>query len=177
MNAVLRATRALPTRPVQSDDDERLPRMFDRLSRETVLFRFFSPITRLSGSAVRRLVDVDHEHRDALVALDGDEIVGVVRYDEVDAHVAEIAVTVEDAWQHQGIGEQLTRELAELARGRGYAVFVARIMPSNRAALGLVRKLVPDAQVRFGGGEYEARLPLAATRASARVGTVDVPVA
>jgi hypothetical protein len=37
---------------------------------------------------------------------------------------------------------------------------------------------VPDAQVRFDGGEYVARLPLlGATTVSARVGAVDVPVA
>ena len=29
-----------------------------------------------------------------------------------------------------------------------------------RAALGLVRKLVPDATVRWSGGEYEAAIPL-----------------
>jgi ribosomal protein S18 acetylase RimI-like enzyme len=175
MNAVVRSTR-----PVQTDDDARLLRMFDRLSRQSILYRFFSPITRLSTSALRRLVDVDHDRRDAIVALDGDDIVGIARYDEIDERVAEIAITVEDAWQRQGIGEQLARELAELARRRGYEVFVARIMPSNRAALGLVRKVVPDAQVRFGGGEYEARLPLVApgpANRSAGVGAVDVPVA
>jgi ribosomal protein S18 acetylase RimI-like enzyme len=173
MNGLVRSTR-----PVQPDDDVRLLRMFDRLSRETVLFRFFSPITRLSSSAVRRLADVDHDRRDAVVMVDGDEVIAVARYDEIGERVAEIAITVEDAWQRQGIGEQLTRQLAELARGRGYDELVARIMPSNRAALGLVRKVVPGAQVRFHGGEYEARLPLApAATASARIGAVDVPVA
>jgi GNAT superfamily N-acetyltransferase len=173
MNAVVRSTRT-----VRPDDDVRLRRMFDRLSRETILFRFFSPITRLSTSALRRLVDVDHDRRDAIVMVEGDEVIAVARYDEVEPRVAEIAITVEDAWQRQGIGEQLIRELAELARGRDYEVFLARIMPSNRASLGVVRKVVPDAQVRFDGGEYVARLPLVgATTVSARVGAVDVPVA
>jgi hypothetical protein len=34
------------------------------------------------------------------------------------------------------------------------------MLPDNRAALGLVRKLVPDATVRWSGGEYEAAIPL-----------------
>jgi len=33
------------------------------------------------------------------------------------------------------------------------------MMPENRAALELVHKLDPDVDVRFAGGEYEARLP------------------
>ena len=49
----------------------------------------------------------------------------------------------------------------ELATGRGYDTFVATMLPDNRAALGLVHKLVPDATVRWAGGEYEASLPLA----------------
>ena len=67
---------------------------------------------------------------------------------------------MEDVWQHRGLGKRLARRLAELAPGRGYATFVATMLPDNRAALGLVRKLVPDATVRWAGGEYEAALPL-----------------
>ena len=65
------------------------------------------------------LTSVDHGRRDALVALDGDEIVAVARYDGTrrTANTAEIAVTVEDAWQHQGVGRRLTRRLAR-ARDR-----------------------------------------------------------
>jgi hypothetical protein len=43
---------------------------------------------------------------------------------------------------------------------------VATILPENRAALDLMRKLVPDADVRFVSGSYEARFPL--VRAAAR---------
>ena len=50
--------------------------------------------------------------------------------------------------------------LAALATDRGYDTFVATMLPDNRAALGLVRKLVPDATVRWAGGEYEADMPL-----------------
>jgi L-amino acid N-acyltransferase YncA len=76
------------------------------------------------------------------------------------ARDAEIAITVEDAWQHRGVGLRLARRLCVVARDRGYDAFVARILPDNRAALGLVRKLAPDATVRFAGGDYEARFPL-----------------
>jgi hypothetical protein len=34
------------------------------------------------------------------------------------------------------------------------------MLPDNRAALGLIRKLSPEAKVAFAGGEYEATVPL-----------------
>ena len=156
----------LTVRPITITDAERLARMFTRLSPASVHFRFFSPISRPPRAALLRLADVDHRRRDALVALNGDEIVAVARYDgrpEVGpdgSSQAEIAITVEDAWQHRGLGKRLARRLAVLAGNRGYDTFVATMLPDNRAALGLVRKLVPDATVRFAGGEYEASLPL-----------------
>jgi GNAT superfamily N-acetyltransferase len=160
----------LLVRPIVIGDVERLDRLFTRLSPQSVHFRFFSPVSRPPRAALLHLAHVDHARRDALVALDGDEIVAVARYDgrsgdgrlndEVAANQAEIAITVEDAWQHRGVGQRLARRLAALATDRGYDMFVATMLPDNRAALGLVRKLVPDASVRFAGGEYEATLPL-----------------
>lgn len=151
----------LTIRPITLGDVERLARLFSRLSPTSVHFRFFSPIVRPPRSALLRLADVDHQRRDALVALDGDEIVAVARYDgRPDTNEAEIAMTVEDAWQHRGVGKRLARRLAGLAGDRGYVMFVATMLPDNRAALGLVRKLVPDATVRWAGGECEAALPL-----------------
>jgi GNAT superfamily N-acetyltransferase len=163
----------LAVRPIEITDVDRLVRMFGRLSRESIYLRFFSPIRRLPSSALLRLADVDHSRREALVALDGDEIVAVARYDGMPGPdrstlpEAEIAITVEDAWQHRGVGEMLTRQLAVVARDRGFATFVARILPGNRAALGLMRKLAPDAIVRF-DGDYEARVSLASVRAPIR---------
>ena len=159
----------LVVRPIEIADTERLERMFGRLSRESVYFRFFSPIRELSPTTLQRLAGVDHSRRDALVALDGDEIVAVARYDaasDVDgtaARNAEIALTVEDAWQHHGIGRRLARELTALATERGFDTFVARILPGNRAALGLIRKVAPNVTMRFTGRDYEARVPLVST--------------
>lgn len=151
----------LVIRPITLGDVERLARLFGRLSPSSVHFRFFSPISRPPRAALLRLADVDHGRRDALVALDGDEIVAVARYDGlIGSRRAEIALTVEDAWQHRGIGKRLAKRLAVLASERGYDTFMATMLPDNRAALGLVRKLVPDATVRWAGGEYEAALPL-----------------
>ena len=153
--------RSLTVREITIDDIERLRRMFNRLSPDTVYRRFFSPIHEPSRTALLWLTSVDHDHREALVALDGDEIVGVARYDtRAGGHAAEVAVTVEDAWQHRGLGKRLTKRLARRAVDRGIESFEATVMPDNRQALGLLRKLSPDASVRFDSGSYEATMPL-----------------
>ena len=151
----------LHVRPIATDDVDRLVRLFGRLSPRSVQLRFFAPIRRLSRAQLTRLVTVDHDCREALVALSNDEIVAVARYDaECGAREAEVAVTVEDTWQRRGIGKRLTRRLSTLAAARGFDTFVAGILPENRAALSLVRTLSPNTSVRWGRGEYEASIPL-----------------
>jgi GNAT superfamily N-acetyltransferase len=156
----------LTIRPIEIMDVDRLERMTRRLSPRSIYFRFFAPVQRLPWSALLWLANVDHCRRDALVALDGDEIVGVARYDQVgdpgeaESLDAELAVTVEDAWQHRGLGRQLAHRLCILARERGYDAFRVTILPENRAALDLMRKLAPGVPARLTDGTYEARLPL-----------------
>jgi len=160
----------LTVRAIELCDVEHLARLFGRLSRESVRLRFFSPISRVPRPTLLRLSDVYHFRRDALVALDGDEIVGVARYGKSLApreHEAELAVTIEDAWQHRGLGRLLTQRLAAVAAERGFETFVARILPENRAARALLRSLAPDAVVRFDGGDYEARVPFTTAHAVA----------
>jgi GNAT superfamily N-acetyltransferase len=156
----------LTIRPIEITDVDRLERMMRRLSRESLYFRFFAPIQRLSHSALLWFVNVDHCHRDALVALEGDEIVAVARYDRLrdsdtpDALEAELAIAVEDAWQRRGLGRQLARRIGVLARERGCNALRFTILPDNRAALKLMRQIAPGAEVRLADGAYEARLPL-----------------
>src|SRR4051794_22675856 len=111
----------MATRPVQPDDEQRLVRMWPRLSADTIYRRFHSPLRGLPPATVRHLVEVDHDLREALVVEAGDEVVGVARYDRslADPASAEFAVVVEDAWQGMGLGRQLVAELTELAGRRG----------------------------------------------------------
>ncbi len=153
---------ALSVRPIEITDVDALGALFTRLSAPSVYYRFFSPVRRPPRAALLRLADVDHDRREALIALEGDDIVAVARYDARSGSAdAEIAVTVEDAWQHRGVGSQLAIRLAKVADSRGYERFLATMLPDNRAALGLVRKLSPAATVQFSAGEYEASMPLA----------------
>ncbi len=155
------AVLTVPTRPVRPDDEERFRRMWPRLSRDTVYRRFHAPVHRLPASAVRRLVQVDHHVREALVADVGGEVVGVARYDRspADPTTAEFAVLVEDGWQGVGIGRQLLAELVALAGRRGVRTLVATVQPDNERVLSLIGRLLPTASFTPDGDVIAVRAP------------------
>jgi GNAT superfamily N-acetyltransferase len=140
---------AVQTRPVEPADRTSFYRLWPRLSPETVYRRFHAPVHRLPDETVRRLVTVDHDLREAVVAVVGGEVVGVARYDRPldDPSTAEVAVVVEDAWQRAGIGRQLLTDLTDLAARRGVRTVTATVQPDNRPVLRLVRRLLPGSTV------------------------------
>jgi ribosomal protein S18 acetylase RimI-like enzyme len=160
-DAKLFGASTLTVRPIAYDDVDRVERMCSRMSARSMRLRFFAPVCRLSRDQLDRFVDVDHNTREALVAARGDEIVAVASYaGREGTSEAVLGFAVEDAWQHCGIGTRLARGLTELAVARGFDTFVATILPENRAALGLLRKLAPHASVTSNHAEYEAAIPL-----------------
>jgi GNAT superfamily N-acetyltransferase len=153
---------AIPTRPVQLDDEPRFYRLWPRLSRDTVYRRFHAPVHRLPAETVHRLVDVDHDLREAVVADLGGEVVGVARYDRspADPSTAEFAVLVEDAWQGVGLGRQLLAELIELARMRGVTTLTATVQPDNDRIQRLIRRLLPESTFTPDDDVYTVVSPL-----------------
>ncbi|SEO40340.1 GNAT family N-acetyltransferase [Trujillonella endophytica] len=152
------------TRTVRPDDLPAFLRLWPRLSAETRYRRFHSPVHGLPMSAVRRLVHVDHDRRDAVVAVLGGEVLGVARYDRspTDPATAEFAVVVEDAWQGIGLGRQLLGEVLDLAGRRGVRRVTATVQPDNERVLGLVRRLLPAARVVPDDDVYAVESPLSA---------------
>ena len=57
---------------------------------------------------------IDHRDHEALVVLDGDEVVGIAQWDRAGCcpDQAEIAITIAERWQHRGLGRVLIRALA-----------------------------------------------------------------
>jgi GNAT superfamily N-acetyltransferase len=153
---------AIPTRPVRLDDEPRFYRLWPRLSRETVYRRFHAPLHRLPAEAVHRLVDVDHDLREAVVADVGGEVVGVARYDRspTDPSTAEFAVVVEDAWQGIGLGRQLLAELIALARARGVTTLTATVQQDNDRIQWLIRRLLPESTFTADDDVYAVVSPL-----------------
>jgi GNAT superfamily N-acetyltransferase len=128
----------LHTRPIRPDDAVRLVEFHSRLSARSVYRRFFSAHPTLSDSEVARFTHVDFVDRLALVALDGERLVAVARYERrPGTDEAEVAFVVADEYQHQGIGTLLLERLADAAWHRGITRFVAETLTENREMLGV----------------------------------------
>jgi RimJ/RimL family protein N-acetyltransferase len=165
MAMVLIATARSPMlAQLEPGDGELLRRFFQRLSPETVYRRFMSPLSRPEQANPGRLLDVDHRDREAILAVEDGEIVGVARYARaprpVDPDAAEVAVVVADAWQRRGIGTRLVSALAASAARAGVARLTLTTQADNRPALALIRRLRPDARLDCSYGVCEATLAL-----------------
>lgn len=134
-DVAVRDGRTVRIRPITPDDAERLAAFHRSLSDETVYFRFFAPYPELTERDLERFTHVDHVDRVALVATVGGELVGVGRYDRVDATDAEVAFVIRDDHQGRGLGSVLLEHLAAAARERGVKRFVAEVLPTNRRML------------------------------------------
>jgi GNAT superfamily N-acetyltransferase len=151
-------------RPIHTDDGDRVVRFFERLSTETVYKRFFSPIPRLNQRLLRYLVDVDHDRREAVVALCRDEIIGMAGYDRLaeTPWIAETAVVIEDSWQRHGVGRFLFGQLGILAQRAGVDAFDATVLSTNEAPMRLARSVAPALELAFDGTETRLHMTLRA---------------
>lgn len=156
-------------RPIEPDDVARLRRLFYRLSPETVYWRFFTPVHAPREQVLEHFARVDHQRREAIVAVIEDEVVGVARYDQTEGtSEADTAVLVEDARQGQGLAKVLLRCLAAVARGRGLDTFTALILGENVRARHLYSRVFADVEAHLDGSEWHLRIPLEGPRAGCR---------
>jgi GNAT superfamily N-acetyltransferase len=103
-------------RSIEPGDRTNLARFHEALSVETIRKRFLGTHPHLGDEELERFVTVDHENREALIAFDGDDIVGVGRYDRFPgSRGAEVAFVVTDDRQRGGLAPILLRLLATRA--------------------------------------------------------------
>jgi RimJ/RimL family protein N-acetyltransferase len=132
----LRDGTAVTVRPMSTSDDERLVRFHESLSAESTRMRFFSVHPHLSDRETARFTDVDHYDREAWVALVGDDIIGVGRYERLaNPQEAEIAFVVADRWQGMGVGPIILGQLTDGARTVGIRRFIAETLAENHRML------------------------------------------
>ena len=120
-------------RPISPGDADRLVAFYSRLS---------APRRSASGSLLRilgcrpaemeRFTNVDHRERVALVAMLGDAMLAIGRYDRIPGTTsAEVAFLVDDAQQGRGLGSVLLEHLAAIAAECGIERFEAEVLTDN----------------------------------------------
>ncbi len=128
-------------RLVRPDDKVRLVEILDGLSAHSRTMRFFVARLAMSQKELRYLTEIDGIDHFAVLAMRGDESIGVARFiRQADApDSAEPALTIVDEMQGRGLGRILFQRLIEAARERGISQFKGEVLPQNQAMLGLLR--------------------------------------
>lgn len=135
-------------RPIQPTDEVILQQFFYSHSEETVYKRYFRPMRALPHVTAQGLVNPDYDKDMSLVATTGpigrEKIVGLGRYvRDDDTDLAEVAYTVHDEYQGQGLGTILQNHLTTYAKKKGVGGFWAVSFGSNKAMLKVFEKLGP----------------------------------
>jgi GNAT superfamily N-acetyltransferase len=139
---LLRDGTRLLVRPIRPDDADALVALHARLSADTIYRRYFGVRPHLAPADVHRFTRVDGRARFALVAMRGSDLVAVARYEGRPGELsAELAVVVDDALQHQGVGRLMLERLVDVAREAGLGEIAADVLAGNAAMLALLRTL------------------------------------
>ena len=144
-------------RPIEPGDRERVRAFYHDLSDRSRRLRYLVPSDELSDEDLAYFTDVDHRRHEAMVAFDGDRLVGVSRYVRTpgEPDQAEVAVVVADDRQNEGIGTALLDALTERARENGIKRYTALVSPDNDVVLGAISRAGADRVGTSGDGEIE----------------------
>jgi len=174
-------------RHAASTDRDALVSMFERCTLETRYRRFHAPVKRiperylaeaLSGTPLHhalvawtaQVAGADADQRASHLGPDQEArpptIVALASCRLIDEGAAELGVLIEDAWQRQGLGTSLVRDLVAHATGIGLRVLKAQLLVEQAWIAGLLRPYgacrvgpagvgVLNVTVRLGAGRRE----------------------
>lgn len=166
----LKKGRAVTIRAIRPDDRNRIVEAFRNLESESIYTRFFRYKKELTDAELRTITEVDFENTVALVvalpAGEGEEIIiGAGRYVQYDPpnvrRSAEIAFTVEEDYQGQGIASMILRHLILIAREKGLLQFEAEVLPENLSMLAVLGRSGLPLKQSFEEGAVHATLSFA----------------
>jgi len=156
-------------RPIRPEDEPLLIKLHQALSERTVYLRYFQPLKlsqRTAHERLTRICFIDYDREMALVVEhkkeDGNpEIIAIGRLSRIRGRDdAEMAVLVDDRFQHLGLGTELYNRLIEIAREEHMTSVVSTILSENREMQAICRKLGFQLQADIEDGTILAMLKL-----------------
>jgi len=120
--------------------------MFQSFSEESIRYRFFQLLKDTPHEVRVRYCNIDYDREIAIVAELSEEnrkrILGVGRLSiEPDGKSGELAFIIGDQWQGQGLGTKIVDYVLEIAKEMGVETVYAIMLPDNRRALNLTKKM------------------------------------
>lgn len=158
----LRDGERIGVRPIRLADGDQLAALHARLSPDSIYLRYFGVKPALSPSEILRFTGISEEWRFALVGVRSTgQLVGVARYEgQAGRTDAEVALIVDDALRHLGLGSRLLQRLVDVAVVSGMTSLTAVVLASNMPMLHLLQTLhLPSTSTRD-SGSIEVRLQL-----------------
>lgn len=132
-------------RPVRPEDEPMLFDLFNGLSEQTMIERFFSPIKDMTHEMLVRFCNIDYDREIAIVAYlkDGEtnRIIGISDIIIDQNMESQFAVLIHDAFQGQGLGRKLIDTLIAIAQERGLSRINGIVLTENARMLKLLRRL------------------------------------
>ncbi|KWX04206.1 hypothetical protein TH66_10030 [Carbonactinospora thermoautotrophica] len=159
-HVVLSDESELLVRPGLPGDASAAAQLHRRCSPETRRLRYFSPRHRLSAGMLERLLDRRYGHTLVAVSPQGQLVAMGHLLPTAEPGVAEVALLVEDAWQHRGLGTVLLRRLLALGRCQGFAELSAYVPPGHTRMLRLLRRVGAAEEFDMADGLVRVRIPL-----------------
>jgi acetyltransferase len=142
---MLRDGSPVTIRPIRPEDEPLMVRFHETLSEQTVEMRYFGPqklSQRIAPEQLLHLRCIDYDREMVLVVEQHDPTTGEQTILGLGCLItlnrsndAEIALLVGDAWQGQGIGSELLRQLIQIGRDKGLARIIGEVLPDNHVAL------------------------------------------
>ena len=149
-------------RPVKITDESMLKDFFYDLSEDSMYMRFFSARKDMPHKRLQDYVAVDYSKKMEILAviaekdMEKETIIGLGQYElNPDKYMAEVALVVKDKFQGQGVGKELLRYLAYLARRQGLLGFTGEVLVENSPMVNLFEKMGFDTEKRREEGVYE----------------------
>jgi acyl-CoA synthetase (NDP forming)/GNAT superfamily N-acetyltransferase len=169
--------RIVHLRPILPSDADALVDFHQHLSDRTRYLRYFGPYPRIPPRDLERFVTVDHHRRVAFLALLGDEIIAVGRYEglsdpqdpQAPVTSAEVAFVVRDDHQGRGLGSILLEHLAAAARENGLSRFEAEVLVENHTMVRVFREAGYQVRRAFAEGVLHLEFDIDPTERSLAV--------
>jgi acetyltransferase len=153
-------------RPIKPEDAPLLVELFGTMSKESIYYRFFSPLRSLPPSMLIKFTQIDYDREIALVAVEQDQgeerILGVARaIRDHGQQNAEFALAVGDPWHRKGLGTKLLQKCIEVAAEQGIKRLYGRVLSDNDEMLALAKKLGFKLSRSREADEYDVTMDLA----------------